>query len=58
MQFRGTPLRVTVESSELTIVALAGGYDLPIKVGFGEEVRELRPGEGSTFTIPAGGLAQ
>ena len=58
MQFRGTPIRVTVEGGELTVVALADGFTRPIRVGVGDEVRELDAGERCTFTIAArGGLA-
>jgi hypothetical protein len=47
---------VTVEGSELTVVALADGFSVPIRVGVGDEVRELRRGDSCTFTIgaPAG----
>jgi hypothetical protein len=53
---RGTPIKVTVEGSELTVVALADGFSVPIRVGVGDEVRELRRGDSCTFTIgaPAG----
>jgi trehalose/maltose hydrolase-like predicted phosphorylase len=54
MQFRGTPIRVTLEGTELTVVALAEGFSLPVKVGVGDEVRELAAGERCTFTIPSG----
>jgi trehalose/maltose hydrolase-like predicted phosphorylase len=57
MQFRRTPIRVTLEGSELTVEALADGSSPPIRVGVGEEVRELGAGARCTFTIaaPAGG---
>ena len=48
------PIRVTLEGSELTVVALADGFSPPIRVGVGDEVRELAPGERYTFTIAAG----
>jgi trehalose/maltose hydrolase-like predicted phosphorylase len=51
MQFRGTPIRVTIEGSELTVVALADGFSLPVRVGVGDEVRELAAGERCTFTV-------
>ena len=56
IQFRGTPIKVTVEGSELTVVALADGFSVPIRVGVGDDVRELRRGDSCTFTIgaPAG----
>ena len=51
MQFRRTPIRVTLEGSELTVAALADGFSAPIRVGVGEEVRELDAGARCTFTI-------
>jgi trehalose/maltose hydrolase-like predicted phosphorylase len=54
MQFRGTPTRVTVEGTELTVEALAEGFSLPVRVGVGDEVRELAAGQSCKFTIPAG----
>jgi alpha,alpha-trehalase len=54
MQFRGTPIRVTIEGSELTVVALADGFSLPVRVGVGDEVRELTAGERRTFALAAG----
>jgi trehalose/maltose hydrolase-like predicted phosphorylase len=53
MQFRGTPLRVTLEGNALTVTALAEGFSLPVKVGLGDEVHELSPGERCTLTIAA-----
>ncbi|MDQ6805368.1 MAG: glycoside hydrolase family 65 protein, partial [Actinomycetota bacterium] len=50
MQVRGTPIRVTVASGELTIV-ITGGFSRPIKVGIGEDIRELGAGERCTFTL-------
>jgi trehalose/maltose hydrolase-like predicted phosphorylase len=54
MQFRGTPIRVMLEGRELTVVALADGFSAPIRVGVGEQVRELGAGERHTFAIAAG----
>jgi trehalose/maltose hydrolase-like predicted phosphorylase len=54
MQFRGTPIRVTLEGRELTVAALADGYSPPIRVSLGGEVRELAAGERCTFAVPAG----
>jgi trehalose/maltose hydrolase-like predicted phosphorylase len=54
MQFRGTPITVTLEGTELTVIALADGFSLPVRVGVGDEVRELAAGERCTLTIPAG----
>ena len=53
MQFRGTPIRVTLDGTELTVEALADGFSVPVKVGVGNEVRELAAGESCTFTVPA-----
>ena len=44
MQFRGTPIRVTLADDELTVDALAEGFSRPIRVGVGDEVRELGAG--------------
>jgi trehalose/maltose hydrolase-like predicted phosphorylase len=51
MQFRGTPIRVGIAGGELTVEALADGFSLPVKVGVGDEVRELSAGERWTFAI-------
>lgn len=50
MQMRGTPIRVTVGHGELTVV-ITGGYSRPIRVGIGDDVRELGPGERCTFKL-------
>ncbi len=52
MQMRGTPIRVTVGGGELTVV-ITGGFSRPIKVGIGDDVRELGAGERCTFTLAA-----
>lgn len=52
MQVRGTPIRVTVRDGELTVV-ITGGFSRPIKVGIGEDVRELGPAERCTFRLSA-----
>ena len=53
MQFRGTAIRAGIEGSELTVAALADGFILPVRVGVGDDVRELSAGEQCTFTIAA-----
>ena len=53
MQFRGTPMTVTIEGGELTVVALADGFSRPIRVGLGDEVRELGGGDRCTFPLAA-----
>ena len=50
MQVRGTPIRVTVRKDEL-IVVITGGFSRPIKVGIGDDVRELGAGERCTFNL-------
>jgi trehalose/maltose hydrolase-like predicted phosphorylase len=50
MQVRGTPIRVTVGDGELTVV-ITGGYSRPIKIGIGDDIRELGPGERCTFKL-------
>jgi trehalose/maltose hydrolase-like predicted phosphorylase len=52
MQMRGTPIRVTVGDGELTVV-ITGGFSRAIKVGIGDDVRELGAGERCTFTLAA-----
>jgi trehalose/maltose hydrolase-like predicted phosphorylase len=51
MQFRGTPIRVTLTRSELMVVADAEGFSRPVRVGVGEEVRELHAGERWAFAL-------
>ena len=53
MQFRGTAIRAGIEGSELTVAALADGFILPVRVGVGDDVRELSAGERCTFTSAA-----
>jgi trehalose/maltose hydrolase-like predicted phosphorylase len=52
MQFRRTPLRVTLERGELTVVADAEGFSRPVRVGVGDEVRELHAGDRWVFALP------
>jgi trehalose/maltose hydrolase-like predicted phosphorylase len=51
MQFRGTPIRVTLADGKLTLAAHREGVLRPISVGVGDEVRELRAGGQCTFEI-------
>jgi alpha,alpha-trehalase len=55
MQFRGTPIRVRIEGSLLTVEALTEGFSEPVWIGVGDDVRELTAGERCTFTLGAGG---
>jgi hypothetical protein len=45
MQFRGTTIQVSISGDEMTVSAAAGGFDRPVSVGVGGEVRKLGPGE-------------
>jgi trehalose/maltose hydrolase-like predicted phosphorylase len=51
MQFRGTPIRVTLTRGELMVVADAEGFSRPVRVGVGDEVRELHAGERWAFAL-------
>jgi trehalose/maltose hydrolase-like predicted phosphorylase len=51
MQFRRTPIRVTLASGELTVVADAEGFSRPVRVGVGDEVRELCAGDRWVFPL-------
>lgn len=50
MQVHGTPIRVTLRADELTVV-ITGGFSRAIKVGIGDDVRELGAGERCTFKL-------
>ena len=45
MQFRGTAIRVGISGDELTVHVLAEGFSRPVRIGIGDEVRELAAGE-------------
>jgi trehalose/maltose hydrolase-like predicted phosphorylase len=51
MQFRGTPIRVTLKDGGLTVVTHTEGFSRPIRVAVGDEVRELRAGDRHTFAL-------
>jgi trehalose/maltose hydrolase-like predicted phosphorylase len=51
LQFRRTPLRVTLSSGELTVIADADGFSRPVRVGVGDEVRELCAGDRWVFPL-------
>ena len=50
MKFHGTWIVVTFAEGVLTVVAHPEGFSRPIRVGVGDEVRELSPGDRCTFT--------
>jgi trehalose/maltose hydrolase-like predicted phosphorylase len=54
MQFRRTPLEVTLEGGELTVAAHTEGLGQPVRVGVGDDVRELCPGDTCSFTLRRG----
>jgi len=45
MQFHRTSIRVSISGDELTVHALAEGFSRPVRIGIGDEVRELGAGE-------------
>src|SRR5450755_581161 len=51
MQFHGTPIRVTLQRGELTVVADAEGFSRPVRVGVGDEVHELCAGDRCAFPL-------
>jgi trehalose/maltose hydrolase-like predicted phosphorylase len=51
MEYRGTPISVTLRKDELRVSVGGEGMSQPIRVGVGDEVRELCPGEAFTFAL-------
>ena len=51
MQFRGTPILVTLDDGRLTVAVHPEGVTRPIRVGVGDEIRELCPGDECTFEM-------
>jgi trehalose/maltose hydrolase-like predicted phosphorylase len=51
MQFRGTPIRVSLDGGRLTVATGAEGAGRPIRVAVGGEPRELGPGERCVFSL-------
>jgi trehalose/maltose hydrolase-like predicted phosphorylase len=51
MQFRGTPIKVTLAGGELAISAHTEGFSRPIRIGVGDEVRELGAGGRCAFRL-------
>ena len=51
MQFRGMPLQVSFEGSELTVAADPEGHSRPVRIGVGEEIQKLGPGDRWTFAL-------
>jgi trehalose/maltose hydrolase-like predicted phosphorylase len=51
MQFRGMPLQVSLKDGELTVLADLEGQSQPVRVGVGDEVHELCPGDRWTYDL-------
>jgi trehalose/maltose hydrolase-like predicted phosphorylase len=51
MQYRRTPLLVTLDKNRLTLALHPEGARGPIRVGVGGEIRELCPGDRHTFDL-------
>ncbi len=51
LQFRGMPLQVSFEGDRLTVVADPEGQSRPVRVGVGEQVYEMCPGDRRTFSL-------
>jgi trehalose/maltose hydrolase-like predicted phosphorylase len=51
IQFQRTPLQVTLDHERLAITIHPEGAGGPIRVGVGDEVRELCPGDTATFEL-------
>jgi trehalose/maltose hydrolase-like predicted phosphorylase len=49
MQFRETPIELTLENGELTAVAHTNGLGQPVEVRVGDETQEIGAGERHTF---------
>jgi trehalose/maltose hydrolase-like predicted phosphorylase len=51
MRFRGVPMEITLHGGKLTVAAQTDGLNQSVKVGVGDEVREIRAGESHTFGV-------
>jgi trehalose/maltose hydrolase-like predicted phosphorylase len=51
MQFQRTPLLLTLDHERLVITVHREGASGPIRVGVGDEVHELCPGDTETFEL-------
>jgi trehalose/maltose hydrolase-like predicted phosphorylase len=52
MQFRGTSMTVSISGGELTVHAVAEGFSRPVRIGLGDEIRELAAGEEWVVPLP------
>jgi trehalose/maltose hydrolase-like predicted phosphorylase len=51
MRYRGTPIRVSLGTGQLTVTADVEGASRPIRVGVADDVQELCPGDSHTFVL-------
>ena len=51
MQFRGTPIHLSLSDGRLTVSVRAEGASDPIKIGVGDDVRTLSPGDRFSFAL-------
>ena len=51
MQFRGTPILVTLSGNQLTLAVHPEGMSHPIRAGIPADVRELCPGDQAVFEL-------
>ncbi len=51
MQFRGMPLQLLFKREELTVLADPEGQSRPVRIGVGEEIHQLCPGDRCTFAL-------
>jgi trehalose/maltose hydrolase-like predicted phosphorylase len=51
VQFRGTPIQVTLAGDRLTLAAHPEGGSRPVRVGVRDDVRELCPGDRTVFEL-------
>ncbi|MFL5707019.1 MAG: glycosyl hydrolase family 65 protein, partial [Ktedonobacteraceae bacterium] len=51
MRFRGLLIKVTLEEGRLRVGAEVDSLKRSVKVGVGDQVREIRPGESYTFDL-------
>jgi trehalose/maltose hydrolase-like predicted phosphorylase len=59
MQFQRAPIQVTLADRRLTLSAHPEGVSRPVRVGIGDDVRELCPGDQFTFELqPDAGARQ
>jgi trehalose/maltose hydrolase-like predicted phosphorylase/beta-phosphoglucomutase-like phosphatase (HAD superfamily) len=57
MQFRGTPIHVTLSGRDLTVEVDPEGLSPSLRVGVAGVVRELEPGDSCTFSLDGSGGA-